>query len=280
MLETGQLYLCATPIGNLQDITLRVLDTLKNVDLIACEDTRKTSKLLNHFEIKTPLTSYYEHNKSFKGDILIRDLLQGKNIALVSDAGMPGIQDPGYDLVKSCIKENIEISVLPGAVAAVTALVASGISTERFCFDGFVPRDKKEKKKFFTDLLEEERTIICYESPHRVLNTLAVMLEVFGGRDMAACREMTKKYEEIFRGSIEEVWNHFNEKEIKGEFTLIIEGAKLVKAPKDLDWAIEKTNELIAAGLSPKEAVNQIAKEADIKKRDLYEVIMVKKQKK
>lgn len=276
-METGQLFLCATPIGNLQDITLRVLDTLKNVDLIACEDTRHTSKLLNHFEIKTPLTSYYEHNKKFKGELLIKELLEGKNLALVSDAGMPGIQDPGQDLVQACIKEGIEVTVLPGAVAAITALVASGISSERFCFEGFVPRGKREKKEFFINLLEEERTIICYESPHRVLDTLAVMLEVFGEKKMAACREMTKKYEEVFRGSIEEVWNYFNEKEIKGEFTLVIEASVVIKESKDLDWAIEETKKLITEGVSPKEAVNRIAKEAEIKKRDLYEEIMVKK---
>ncbi|SMB86925.1 16S rRNA (cytidine1402-2'-O)-methyltransferase [Desulfonispora thiosulfatigenes DSM 11270] len=277
MLERGRLFLCATPIGNLQDITLRVLETLKTVDLIACEDTRQTRKLLNHFEINTSLTSYYEHNKDFKGEILIKELLEGKNIALVSDAGMPGIQDPGHDLVKDCIRENIEVTVLPGAVAAITGLVVSGLSSERFCFEGFVPRDKKAKREIFSNLLLEERTIIFYEAPHRILNTLQIMLEVFKDRQIVACRELTKKYEEVFRGTIQEVWNHFNEKEIKGEFTLIIEGAKIIKVEKGLDWAIEKAQELIMEGISPKEAVKQVAKEADIKKRDLYEVIMVKK---
>lgn len=277
MTAKGRLFLCATPIGNLKDITLRVLETLKSVDLIACEDTRQTRKLLNHFEINTPLTSYFEHNKAFKGEIIINELLNGKDIALVSDAGMPGIQDPGHDLVKSCIKEDIEFTVLPGAVAVVTGLVLSGLSTEKFCFDGFVPRDKKEKKSFFNNLEKEVRTSIFYESPHRLLNTLEVMVEILGDRQMVACRELTKKYEEAKRGTIKEVLEYFSQKEIKGEFTLLLEGATIVEEKKDLNWAIERVNELVEEGLSSKDAVKKAAKEAEIKKRDLYEVIMVKK---
>ena len=172
----GTLYLCATPIGNLQDITLRVLETLKTVDLVACEDTRKTLQLLNHFEISKPVTSYYEHNKMSKGDVIIQQLKDGKNIALVSDAGMPGISDPGYDLVQQCLAEDIPFTVLPGAVAAVTGLVLSGLPTDRFSFEGFIPRQKKERLQYFQNLVQEERTMIFYESPHRLEDTLKTLI--------------------------------------------------------------------------------------------------------
>ena len=200
----GTLYLCATPIGNLQDITLRVLDTLKTVDLVACEDTRKTLQLLNHFSISKPVTSYYEHNKMTKGDVIIQQLKEGKNIALVSDAGMPGISDPGYDLVQQCLAEGITFTVLPGAVAAITGLVLSGLPTDRFAFEGFVPRQKKERQQFFLNLLHEERTMIFYESPHRLQDTLETMAEIFPDRTMAAARELTKKFETIMPTTLEE----------------------------------------------------------------------------
>ncbi|MBR2627301.1 MAG: 16S rRNA (cytidine(1402)-2'-O)-methyltransferase, partial [Peptococcaceae bacterium] len=196
----GTLYLCATPIGNLQDITLRVLETLKTVDLVACEDTRKTLQLFNHFEISKPVTSYYEHNKMAKGNVIIQQLKEGKNIALVSDAGMPGISDPGYDLVQQCLEEDIPFTVLPGAVAAITGLVLSGLPTDRFAFEGFIPRQKKERLQYFQNLAQEERTMIFYESPHRLEDTLKTMIEVFPDRSMAAARELTKKFEEIVRG--------------------------------------------------------------------------------
>ncbi|MBQ5652086.1 MAG: 16S rRNA (cytidine(1402)-2'-O)-methyltransferase, partial [Peptococcaceae bacterium] len=212
----GTLYLCATPIGNLQDITLRVLETLKTVDLVACEDTRKTLQLLNHFEISKPVTSYYEHNKMSKGDVIIQQLKDGKNIALVSDAGMPGISDPGYDLVQQCLAEDIPFTVLPGAVAAVTGLVLSGLPTDRFSFEGFIPRQKKERLQYFQNLVQEERTMIFYESPHRLEDTLKTLIEVFPDRPMAAARELTKKFEEIVRGTPSEVLAHFEAEGIRG----------------------------------------------------------------
>jgi len=276
MQNKGRLFLCATPIGNLQDITLRVLETLRTVDLIACEDTRQTLKLLNHFTINKPITSYFEHNKNYKGKKIVQELLAGKNVALVSDAGMPGISDPGQDLVQACINEGIDVTVLPGPVAAITALVLSGLSTGRFCFEGFIPRSKKEKKAFFESLVGEERTLIFYESPRRLIETLSIMSLVFGERQMAACRELTKKFEEVIRGSIQDVLAYFTEKDIKGEFTLVIEGAVLVKIVKDLDWALNRFEELIATGLSRKDAIKLAAKEADISKRELYKEIMVK----
>ena len=271
----GTLYVCATPIGNLQDITLRVLDTLKTVDLVACEDTRKTLQLLNHFAITKPVTSYFEHNKQVKGDKIIAALLEGKNIALVSDAGMPGISDPGWDLVQQCLAENIPFTVLPGAVAAITGLVLSGLPTQRFSFEGFVPRVKKERRTFFQNLAEETRTMIFYESPHRLEDTLETMAEIFGERQMAATRELTKKFEEVLRGTPAELLAHFQENEIRGEFVLILEGKEpSVEAAKDIAWAVERVNQLIQEGISQKDAIKQAAKEAGLPKREVYNLIV------
>ena len=271
----GTLYVCATPIGNLQDITLRVLETLKTVDLVACEDTRKTLQLLNHFEITKPVTSYFEHNKQVKGDKIIAALLEGKNVALVSDAGMPGISDPGWDLVQQCLAENIPFTVLPGAVAAVTGLVLSGLPTQRFSFEGFVPRVKKERRAFFQNLAEETRTMIFYESPHRLEDTLETMAEVFGERQMAATRELTKKFEEVLRGTPAELLSHFQENEIRGEFVLILEGKEpVVETGKDISWALERVNQLTNAGISQKDAIKQAAKEAGLPKREVYNLIV------
>lgn len=274
----GTLYLCATPIGNLQDITLRVLETLKTVDLVACEDTRKTLQLLNHFEISKPVTSYYEHNKMTKGDVIIQQLKDGKNIALVSDAGMPGISDPGYDLVQQCLAEDIPFTVLPGAVAAITGLVLSGLPTDRFSFEGFIPRQKKERLQYFQNLAQEERTMIFYESPHRLEDTLKTMAEVFPERSMAAARELTKKFEEIVRGTPSEVLAHFESEGIRGEFVLLLHGAD--PAPpeeRDVDWAINRVAQLEAEGISQKDAIKQAAKEAGLSKRDVYNVIVQNK---
>ena len=274
----GTLYLCATPIGNLQDITLRVLETLKTVDLIACEDTRKTLQLLNHFTISKPVTSYYEHNKMTKGDVIIQQLKEGKNIALVSDAGMPGISDPGYDLVQQCLTEDIPFTVLPGAVAAVTALVLSGMPTQRFAFEGFIPRQKKERQQFLQNLLTEERTMIFYESPHRLEDTLKALAEIFPERQMAAARELTKKFEEIVRGTPAEMLNHFTTEGIRGEFVLLLHGAE--PAPleeKDLDWAVNRVAQLEQDGHSPKDAIKQAAKEANLSKRDVSNFIVQNK---
>lgn len=274
----GTLYLCATPIGNLQDITLRVLETLKTVDLVACEDTRKTLQLLNHFEISKPVTSYYEHNKMSKGDVIIQQLKDGKNIALVSDAGMPGISDPGYDLVQQCLAEDIPFTVLPGAVAAVTGLVLSGLPTDRFSFEGFIPRQKKERLQYFQNLVQEERTMIFYESPHRLEDTLKTLIEVFPDRPMAAARELTKKFEEIIRGTPSEVLAHFEAEGIRGEFVLLLHGAD--PAPPEergIDWAVERVAQLEADGISQKDAIKQAAKEAGLSKRDVYNFIVQNK---
>ena len=274
----GTLYLCATPIGNLQDITLRVLETLKTVDLVACEDTRKTLQLLNHFEISKPVTSYYEHNKMSKGDVIIQQLKDGKNIALVSDAGMPGISDPGYDLVQQCLAEDIPFTVLPGAVAAVTGLVLSGLPTDRFSFEGFIPRQKKERLQYFQNLVQEERTMIFYESPHRLEDTLQTLIEVFPDRPMAAARELTKKFEEIVRGTPSEVLAHFEAEGIRGEFVLLLHGAD--PAPPEergIDWAVERVAQLEADGISQKDAIKQAAKEAGLSKRDVYNFIVQNK---
>ena len=274
----GTLYLCATPIGNLQDITLRVLETLKTVDLVACEDTRKTLQLLNHFEISKPVTSYYEHNKMSKGDVIIQQIKDGKNIALVSDAGMPGISDPGYDLVQQCLAEDIPFTVLPGAVAAVTGLVLSGLPTDRFSFEGFIPRQKKERLQYFQNLVQEERTMIFYESPHRLEDTLKTLIEVFPDRPMAAARELTKKFEEIVRGTPSEVLAHFEAEGIRGEFVLLLHGAD--PAPPEergIDWAVERVAQLEADGISQKDAIKQAAKEAGLSKRDVYNFIVQNK---
>lgn len=274
----GTLYLCATPIGNLQDITLRVLETLKTVDLVACEDTRKTLQLLNHFEISKPVTSYYEHNKMSKGDVIIQQLKDGKNIALVSDAGMPGISDPGYDLVQQCLAEDIPFTVLPGAVAAVTGLVLSGLPTDRFSFEGFIPRQKKERLQYFQNLVQEERTMIFYESPHRLEDTLKTLIEVFPDRPMAAARELTKKFEEIVRGTPSEVLAHFEAEGIRGEFVLLLHGAD--PAPPEergIDWAVERVAQLESDGISQKDAIKQAAKEAGLSKRDVYNFIVQNK---
>lgn len=274
----GTLYLCATPIGNLQDITLRVLDTLKTVDLVACEDTRKTLQLLNHFSISKPVTSYYEHNKMTKGDVIIQQLKEGKNIALVSDAGMPGISDPGYDLVQQCLTEGIAFTVLPGAVAAITGLVLSGLPTDRFAFEGFVPRQKKERQQFFLNLLHEERTMIFYESPHRLQDTLKTMAEIFPDRTMAAARELTKKFEEIVRGTPSELLTHFETEGIRGEFVLLLHGAQPAQPEeRDLDWAVQRTAQLEADGIPQKDAIKQAAKEAGLSKRDVYNFIVQNK---
>lgn len=271
----GTLYLCATPIGNLQDITLRVLETLKTVDLVACEDTRKTLQLLNHFEISKPVTSYYEHNKMTKGDVIIQQLKDGKNIALVSDAGMPGISDPGYDLVQQCLAEEIPFTVLPGAVAAITGLVLSGLPTDRFAFEGFIPRQKKERLQYFQNLAQEERTMIFYESPHRLEDTLETMAEVFPDRTMAAARELTKKFEEIVRGTPSEVLAHFEAEGIRGEFVLLLHGAEpALPEERDIDWAVNRAAQLEADGISQKDAIKQAAKEAGLRKRDVYNFIV------
>lgn len=271
--DIGKLYICPTPIGNLEDITLRVLNTLKEVDLIAAEDTRHTIKLLNHFQIKKPLTSYHEHNKREKGEVIIQKILNGESIALVSDAGMPGISDPGEDLIKLAIENNIEVTALPGATASILALVLSGLPTGKFVFEGFLPSKGKERREALLNIKLERRTIILYESPYRIKALLDLMLEVLGDRDIALCRELTKKYEEVFRGSVKEAIDKYNEEEPKGEFVVIIQGNSKEEDIEEKEWEISikaHLNMYINEGMSKKDAVKKVAEERGIAKNEVY----------
>lgn len=282
MSETGKLYLVATPIGNLQDITLRALNTLKEVDFIAAEDTRQTIKLLNHFEIKKPLVSYYEHNKIVKGNYLIEQLLQGKNIALVSDAGSPGISDPGEDLVKLAIESDIPVTMIPGPVAAVTGLVISGLAAGRFVFEGFLPMNKRSRQERLQQLKDETRTIIFYEAPHKLPYTLKDMYNAWGDRKIALARELTKRFEEVIRCTLYEAMERFQEEAPKGEFVVIIEGQDenvLINREKDRysDISIEDhVNMYVAEGLSKKDAIKKAADDRGMNKRDVYNTVMKK----
>ena len=269
---SGTLFLCATPIGNLGDITLRVLETLKNVDLIACEDTRKTLQLLNHFDIKKPLTSYYEHNKNEKGPYLIERLKNGENIALVSDAGMPGISDPGHELVLLCQRENIPYTVLPGASAAATALVLSGLDNTSYSFYGFLSRNKKERAAQLTTASQEKRTFILYEAPHHLKETLKDLAKALGeNREIALCRELTKKFEEVKRGTIGEMLDFYASNDPRGEYVLVLAGCILDSAgeSKDLAWALARTAELLSE-MREKDAIKQASLEANLPKREVY----------
>jgi len=268
----GKLYICPTPIGNLDDMTIRGLKTLESVDLIAAEDTRHTIKLLNHFEIKTKLFSYHEHNKRTAGPQLVERLLGDMDVALVSDAGMPGISDPGEDLVKLCIESGIEIEALPGASAVITALAASGLSTRRFLFEGFLDRHKKVRRERLTYLEPLKETLVFYESPHRLLDTLGDFIKVLGDRQIVLARELTKRYEEYFRGSISEGISYFKDKGIKGEFVVLVEGNLIVKE-KVFDLSIEEhLRQIIASGSSKKEAIAMVAKERELPKKDVYQI--------
>lgn len=274
---SGKLYICPTPIGNLEDMTYRTIRILNEVDLIAAEDTRHSIKLLNHFKISKPLTSYHEHNKDSKGGYLINKLLEGENIALISDAGMPGISDPGEDIIKQAIEHNIDIEVLPGATASITALVGSGLETAKFAFEGFLDRDKKVRRNQLEELKEERRTIIFYESPHRLKDTLKDMLKVLGNRRIAVNREITKKYQEIIREDIETVINIFNEKEVKGEFVLIVEG---FKGEKTVQNSYEDLTEreyvitLMENGMDKKDAIKTVCKDRKLKKDVVYKQVL------
>lgn len=274
---SGKLYICPTPIGNLEDITYRTLRVLNEVDLIAAEDTRHSIKLLNHFEISKPLTSYFEHNKDTKGDYLINKLLDGENIALISDAGMPGISDPGEDLIKQAIENNIEIDVLPGATAFAVALVGSGLDTHKFVFEGFLDRDKKIRRARLEEIKEEDRTMIFYESPHRLKDTLKDMLKILGNRKIAVNRELTKKYQEIIREDIETVLKIYEEKEIKGEFVLIVsgfEGEKQSKNNYDSLTDREYVIELMNSGINKKDAIKTVCKDRKLKKDVVYKQVL------
>ncbi len=276
----GKLYLCATPIGNLEDITYRVLRTLKEVDLIAAEDTRNSIKLLNHFDIHTPMTSYHEYNKIEKAEVLIRKMQEGINIALITDAGTPGISDPGEDLVRMCYEAGIEVTSLPGPAACITALTLSGLPTRRFAFEAFLPSDKKERQAVLSELVNETRTIILYEAPHRLLKTLNELLEALGNRKMTLCRELTKKHETAFASTIEDILKFYETQEPKGECVLVIEGKsreELVQEERARweEMTIEEHMEVyLAQGMDKKEAMKAVAKDRGVSKRDIYQALL------
>lgn len=262
------LYVVATPIGNLEDISLRALRTLREVKLIAAEDTRRTRKLLNHYDIKTPMTSYHEHNRRAKLDYILGHL-EGGDVALVCNAGMPGISDPGHELIVSAIQRGIPIVPIPGASVVITALVVSGLSTEQFVYLGFLPNRSAEKRRLLESIVYEKRTIITFESPHRLLGTLSDMLLVLGDRRIAVCRELTKVHEEVFRGTISQAVEHFTEQ--RGEFTLVIEG-KVEEDKPQLTEDIEKElYHMQRAGIKAKEAVARVAVETGVSKKELYQ---------
>ncbi|WP_303000026.1 16S rRNA (cytidine(1402)-2'-O)-methyltransferase [uncultured Eubacterium sp.] len=272
----GKLFLCATPIGNLEDITYRVVRTLKEVDLIGAEDTRNSIKLLNHFDIKTPMTSYHEFNKYDKAKVLVQDMLQGKNIALITDAGTPGISDPGEELVRQCYEAGIEVTSLPGAAACITALTMSGQKTRRFVFEAFLPKDKKEKQQVLESLKNEVRTTIIYEAPHRLVKTLKELEKTIGNRPLTICRELTKKYEEAFQTTISEAIEYYDSKEPKGEYVLVIAGKPMeeIQAEKREQWELMTIEEHIQfymnQDMDKKTAMKIVAKDRGVSKRDIY----------
>lgn len=276
----GKLYLCATPIGNLEDITYRVLRTLKEVDLIAAEDTRNSIKLLNHFDIHTPMTSYHEYNKIEKAEVLIRKMQEGTNIALITDAGTPGISDPGEDLVRMCYEAGIEVTSLPGPAACITALTLSGLSTRRFAFEAFLPSDKKERQAVLSELVNETRTIILYEAPHRLIKTLNELLETLGNRRMTLCRELTKKHETAFASTVEDILKFYETQEPKGECVLVIEGKSRQEIVKEArsrweEMTVEEHMEVyLSEGMDKKEAMKAVAKDRGVSKRDIYQVLL------
>ncbi len=276
----GTLYLCATPIGNLEDITLRVLRILKEVDLIAAEDTRNSIKLLNHFEIKTPMTSYHEFNKVEKGPVLIEQLKDGKNIALITDAGTPAISDPGELLVQMAIEAGIPVTSLPGACACVTALTLSGLPTRRFCFEAFLPADKKERRRILDLLKNETRTIIIYEAPHRLKTTLAELFDTLGDRRITSCRELTKKHETCMLTTLSECIAYFDENEPRGEFVLVIEGKTFEELDSDENekWqqltVEEHMQYYLDRGLDKKAAMKAVAKDRGVSKQEIYKQLL------
>lgn len=277
---SGKLYLCATPIGNLEDITLRVLRTLKEVDLIAAEDTRNSIKLLNHFDIKTPMTSYHEYNKIDKAYVLINKMREGQNIALITDAGTPGISDPGEELVAMCCEAGIEVTSLPGPAACITALTLSGLSTRRFAFEAFLPADKKERKMILEELKNETRTIIIYEAPHRLVRTLEELREALGNRRMTLCRELTKKHETAFHTTIEDLITFYTTEKPLGECVLVVEGKshQEMKEEQQASWekiTIEDHMKIYEEkGYSRKEAMKLVANDRGVTKRDIYQYLI------
>ena len=277
---SGKLYLCATPIGNLEDITLRVLRTLKEVDLIAAEDTRNSIKLLNHFDIKTPMTSYHEYNKIDKAYVLINKMREGQNIALITDAGTPGISDPGEELAAMCCEAGIEVTSLPGPAACITALTLSGLSTRRFAFEAFLPADKKERKMILEELKNETRTIIIYEAPHRLVRTLEELREALGNRRMTLCRELTKKHETAFHTTIEDLITFYTTEKPLGECVLVVGGKSHQEMKEEQQASWEKTTIedhmkiYEEKGYSRKEAMKLVANDRGVTKRDIYQYLI------
>ena len=279
--KTGTLYLCATPIGNLEDITYRVLRTLKEVDLIAAEDTRNSIRLLNHFEIKTPMTSYHEYNKIDKAYQLVAKMREGKTIALITDAGTPGISDPGEDIVRICYEEGIPVTSLPGAAACITALTMSGLPTRRFVFEAFLPKDKKEHQAVLEELKTETRTIIIYEAPHHLVRTLQELSDTLGGdRRLTICRELTKRHEEKLQMTLADRLSYYEVNEPRGEYVLIIAGRSReeMKKEEQAGWEALSLEEHMAhyesQGIDRKEAMKRVAKDRGVSKRDIYQALL------
>lgn len=277
---TGTLFLCATPIGNLNDMTPRVVETLKEVDMIAAEDTRNSIKLLNYFEIKTPMTSYHEYNKVEKADQIISWVQAGKNIALITDAGTPAISDPGEVLVKKCIEAGVPVTSLPGCCACITALTLSGLSTRRFCFEGFLPVDKKEKKFIMEELQKETRTIILYEAPHHLKRTLSELYGMLGERRITLCRELTKRFETVFPTTLNGAIRFYEENEPKGEYVLVIEGLdrNRIEEDRQKEWEKLSVDEHMKfyedQGIDHKEAMKKVAADRGVSKRDIYQALL------
>ncbi len=275
----GKLYLCATPIGNLEDMTFRAIRTLKEADLIAAEDTRNSIKLLNHYDIKTPMTSYHEHNKIEKARYLVDRIKEGTNVALITDAGTPGISDPGEELVRMCIDEGIEVTSLPGAVACINALTISGLPTRRFAFEAFLPTDKKKRQEILDSLGEETRTIIIYEAPHHLVRTLEQLLEAVGDREISLCRELTKRYETVYRDTIAGAIEYYRNNDPKGEFVLVIAGKSRdeIAREKQAKWeemSIEDHMEVyLSKGMPKKDDMKQVASDRGVSKRDIYSAL-------
>ena len=276
----GKLFLCATPIGNLGDMTPRVVETLQEADIIAAEDTRNSIKLLNHFGINTPMTSYHEYNKVDKAKTLIAQMQEGKNVALITDAGTPAISDPGEVLVQMCHASGITVTSLPGPAACITALTLSGLSTRRFCFEGFLPSDKKEKKVILEELKEESRTMILYEAPHHLKRTLEELYETIGNRRITLCRELTKKFETVMPTTLEEALHFYEEEEPRGEYVLVLEGKSLVEKQKEKEagWQEMSIEEHMAfyenQGIDRKDAMKQVAKDRGVSKREIYQYLL------
>ena len=273
---SGTLYLCATPIGNLGDMTLRVIEILKTVDIIAAEDTRNTIKLLNHFEIKTPMTSYHQHNLDTKGPVLIEKLKEGKNIALVSDAGMPGISDPGEDMAKRCRLEGIPVTIAPGASSGISALVLSGMDARRYVFEGFLPTDKRERQSVLKNLEKETRTTVFYEAPHRLTDTLAALIKAAGDREAAAVREITKRYEEVRHDTLTGLFQYYRDNPPKGEFVIVVAGmSESALRQEEIDGWLgisieEHMQKYISEGMTEKEAMKRVSKDRGVSKREIY----------